>query len=49
MASQNKMRKVSRKLHWGRAGLFLKEKVKGIKGVSFYNASFRKNLKKSIE
>ncbi len=49
MTSESKMRKVKRKLHYNRSsawGGFLKEKMKGIKGVSFFNASFRKRLKK---
>lgn len=42
MASENKKRKVSKKLHWGRGGNFLKEKGKGVKGVSFFTSSQRK-------
>ena len=42
MASEKKMRKVSKKLHWGRGGRWLKEKLAGFKGVSFFNASQRK-------
>jgi hypothetical protein len=39
------MRKVSRKLHWGRGGGFLKHKGKGIKRLDFYNSSDRQMLK----
>jgi len=46
MTSENKMRKVSKKLHWGRGGRWLKVLHKGIKGVSFYTASQRRKDKK---
>ena len=46
MTSESKMRKVSKKLHWGRGGRWLKEFRKGIKGLSFYTASQRRNDKK---
>jgi hypothetical protein len=46
MASENKMRKVSKKHHWGRGGRFLKNSGKGIKGLDFYNASQRQVDKK---
>ena len=45
MASEKKMRKISRKLHWGRSSCFLKTHGKGIKGVSFYTPSDRMNDK----
>lgn len=48
MCSEKKMRKVSKRRHWGRGGRFLKTKGKGIKGLDFYNASQRqinKNVK----
>lgn len=46
MASEKKFRKVSKKRHWGRGGAWLKEKIAGIKGLSFYTPSLRKSLKK---
>jgi hypothetical protein len=42
MTSENKLRKVSKKLHWGRGGRFLKAIGKGIKRLDFFNASQRK-------
>jgi len=45
MASEKKMRKISRKLHWGRSSCFLKASGKGIKRVSFYTPSDRMNDK----
>lgn len=42
MVALNKLRKVSKKLHWGRGGNFLKHKGKGIKGVTFFTSSQRK-------
>lgn len=42
MTSENKLRKVNKKLHWGRGGRFLKSVGKGIKRLDFYNASQRK-------
>lgn len=46
MASEKKMRKVSKKLHWGRGGGFLKSYGKGIKGLDFFNPSQRQKNKK---
>lgn len=46
MTAESKMRKVSKKLHWGRGGRWLKEFRKGIKGLSFYTASQRRADKK---
>ena len=46
MTSESKMRKVSKKLHWGRGGNWLKEFRKGIRRVSFYTASQRRVDKK---
>jgi hypothetical protein len=48
MASENKKRKVDKKLHWGRGGGFLKESGPGIKRLSFYTSSRRKKLKKEL-
>jgi hypothetical protein len=41
------MRKIDKKLHPGRGSAFLKSKGKGIKGISFYNASERKARKET--
>lgn len=49
MASEKKMRKVSKKRHWGRGGNWLKEKGdgKGVKGITFFTpAQRRQNNKK---
>jgi len=46
MTAENKMRKVSKKLHWGRGGGFLKNCSKGIKRLDFFNASQRQAIKK---
>ena len=46
MTSESKMRKVSKKLHHGRGGSWLKEFRKGIKRLSFYTASQRRQDKK---
>lgn len=46
MTSENKLRKVSKKLHWGRGGRFLKTTTKGIKRLDFYTASQRRKDKK---
>ena len=46
MTAESKMRKVSKKLHWGRGGGWLKEVGKGIKRLSFFNASQRRANKK---
>lgn len=43
--SESKKRKTNKKLHPGRGGAFLKSKLK-LKGVAFYNSSFRQSLKK---
>lgn len=48
MASEKKMRKVNKRLHWGRGGRWLKEKGKGIKGLSFFTPSQRQ-INKKIE
>ena len=53
MASESKMRKVSKKLHWGRGGGFLKACGRGIKRLDFFNASQRlkdkRETKKEID
>ncbi len=49
MASEKKMRKTAKKLHWGRGGSWLKEKVAGVKGVSFYTPAKRRLDKKVVE
>jgi len=49
MTAENKKRKVSKKLHWGRGGYFLKASVKGIKGLDFFNASQRLKIKKETD
>lgn len=41
MASEKKLRKTAKKSHPGRDGKFLKQKGKGIKGVSFFTSSDR--------
>jgi len=41
MTAESKMRKVSKKLHWGRGGRFLKASLKGIKRLDFFNGSQR--------
>lgn len=46
MASQKKKNKTDKKKHPGRGGSFLKEKGKGIKGLSFYSSAQRKQDKK---
>lgn len=46
MTAESKMRKVSKKLHWGRGGGFLKSWGKGIKRLDFFNASQRQANKK---
>lgn len=46
MTSENKLRKVSKKLHWGRGGGFLKAFGKGIKRLDFFNASQRRKNNK---
>jgi len=46
MTSESKLRKVSKKLHWGRDGRFLKSFGKGIKRLNFFNASQRQKNKK---
>jgi hypothetical protein len=48
MASKNKKDKTDRKKHPGKGGMFLKQKGPGIKRVSFYNGSQRKEDKKPI-
>lgn len=48
MTSENKLRKVSKKLHWGRGGTWLKHAghgFKGIKRLDFFNGSQRQELK----
>lgn len=42
MASENKKRKTDKRLYWGRGGRFLKQVGRGIKGLSFFNASQRR-------
>ena len=42
MSSENKKRKVDKRLHWGRGGSFLKAKGKGIKGLDFFTSSQRR-------
>ncbi len=49
MASESKKRKVDKKLHWGRGGAWLKAKGKGIKGLSFFTPSDRKENNKIKE
>jgi len=49
MASKNKKDKTDKRKHPGKGGNFLKEKGPGIKRVSFYNGSQRKENKKPIE
>ena len=46
MASQKKLRKIAKKLHWGRGKWWFKSKGKGVKGVSFYTPSDRQESKK---
>jgi len=46
MASEKKKNKTDKKNHPGRGGRFMKEKGKGIKGISFYTSSQRKQDKK---
>ena len=46
MASDKKLRKVSKKRHWGRGGKFLKHKGKGIKGLDFFTAAQRRQNNK---
>ena len=46
MTAESKMRKVDKKLHWGRGGGFLKNWGKGIKRLDFFNASQRQAIKK---
>ncbi len=46
MTAESKMRKVSKKLHWGRGGRFLKASIKGIKRLDFFNGSQRQNEKR---
>jgi hypothetical protein len=46
MASENKKRKVDKRLHWGRGGNFLKSKGKGIKKLDFFTPSQRQENKK---
>ena len=46
MTAESKMRKVAKKLHWGRGGGFLKNWGKGIKRLDFFNASQRQAIKK---
>lgn len=41
MTAESKLRKISKKLHWGRSSYFLKARVKGIKGLDFFNGSQR--------
>lgn len=45
MASESKKRKTSKKLHPGRDGKFLKL-INKCKGLTFFNSSERKKLKK---
>ena len=42
MSSESKKRKVDKRLHWGRDRRWLKMKGKGIKRITFFNASQRK-------
>jgi hypothetical protein len=49
MTAESKMRKVSKKLHWGRGGRFLKASVKGIKRLDFFNGSERLKNKRETE
>lgn len=49
MASESKLRKIAKKLHWGRGGSWLKAKGKGIKGVSFFTPTQRKQNNKDNE
>ena len=49
MPSEKKKRKVSKKLHWGRGGRFLKFVGKGIKGLTFFTSSQRKENNKIKE
>jgi hypothetical protein len=41
MTSESKLRKVAKRLHWGRGGSFLKARVGGIKRLDFFNGSQR--------
>jgi hypothetical protein len=41
MTAESKMRKVAKRLHWGRGGGFLKARVAGIKRLDFFNGSQR--------
>jgi len=49
MTAESKMRKVAKRLHWGRGGRFLKASVKGIKRLDFFNGSQRRKEKREIE
>ena len=49
MASEKKMRKISRKLHWGRSSCFLKASGKGIKRVSFFTPSDRASINQEAQ
>ena len=46
MTSENKLRKVSKRRHWGRGGRFLKMCGKGIKRLDFFNQSQRQSNNK---
>lgn len=48
MPSEKKMRKVSKRRHWGRAGNWLKVKEKGPKGTAFFTSALRRENNKKF-
>lgn len=48
MTSESKKRKSDKKLHWGRGKAFMKWKGKGIKGLTYFTASQRRENNKVL-
>ena len=46
MTSESKRRKSDKRLHWGRGNYFMKWVGKGIKGLTYFTSSQRKENKK---
>jgi hypothetical protein len=46
MASENKKRKSDKRLHWGRGSYFMKWVGKGIKGLTYFTSSQRRDNNK---
>jgi hypothetical protein len=46
MTSENKRRKSDKRLHWGRGNYFMKWVGKGIKGLTYFTSSQRRDNNK---